>query len=305
MFNFDDAFLHIFKERRWWLKIGIMFLVSYCFTVVTTILSTLTTDYSNFNTLNLKTLTSLDYTTSLIVGALTIVLTIIYVLVSGLYTYENTQAGIQKRATRLPWEYSLWDGLKKVLKYVLASLIYAVIIFILLAFIIGLPALFIALLIGTAFSASGASSSSIAGLVAIGSILFCAFIIVALIISVLIYAFTMPGYLRLIASNTFSEAFHFGSNIRIGKEYFGSFLLTVVLTIIFAVLYGAFSSILSGIATSILFFNPIVGIVLYLIFEIPLSLVLTYFTYFVYTRLLGDLYRNIINKEEELKFLRK
>lgn len=305
MFNFDDAFLHIFKERRWWLKLGIMFLASYCFTVVTTILSTLTTDYSNFSTLNLKTLTSLDYTTSLIIGALTIVLTIIYIVVSGLYTYENTQAGIQKRATRLPWEYSLWDGFKKVSKYILVGIIYTVIIFVLLALIVGLPALFIALLVGTAFSTNGVSSSSIAGLVAIGSILFCAFIVAILIASVLIYAFTMPGYLRLIASNTFSEAFHFGSNIRIGKKYFGYFLLTIILTIIFAVMYGAFSSILSGIATGILFFNPAIGIILHLIFEIPLSLLLTYFTYFVYTRLLGNLYRNIINKEEELKFLRK
>lgn len=296
--NFGESVMYLFKERRWWLKFGIIFLISYCFTAISIVFSAISDNTVTTNASPIENMPVL--LTSL---ALSLVVILILLFFSTFYTYENTQAGINNRPTKLLWEYSFKDVIKKVAKYSIVNFVYAIIITVTFLVVIGLPAIWIGLMVNSAYS-SDPSSATLAGLVAIGFLFSCIILAIILVLSAIFFALSSAGILRLIATNTFSEAFKFKSNIRIGKKYFWNFFLVFVLLAGVSIIYSILSIISSSIAATIFFKNDLFQIITQLIFEIPLSAFLVFFSYFVYTRLLGKVYRGIIAKEEELKSLR-
>jgi len=302
-FGFEDAFMHIFKERRSWVKFGIIFSINFAFIVFS-----LLTDYFASSTTNgdysIKTITSVNYTSSLIVAIMSVFISILFVIFSTWYTYENTQAGIQKRSTKLMWEYTIVNTFKKVVKYIVVSLVYAFFAALLLLIFIGLPMAILFLLV-TSATINGSPREMSATIVLIGLFVCGIAFIATVIIGFSFYVITIPAYLRLMATDSFSEAFKIKSNFRITKKYFLNFLLMFILIVIFAVLFGFISGIAGAFAGFVTILHPIMGIFASILIQVPLTAISVYFTYYVYTRLLGNMYRGIINIEEDLKFLRK
>lgn len=298
--GFEESFSYLFKERRWLVKFTIIFVVNFAL-VVFTLLANHFANPTLDRTLTIKELSSLDYSTAIAIAVSTVLVSIILSIFSGWYTYENTQAAIQKRSTKLIWEYSVITTFKKVIKFLVVSLIYTVLaIFILLIFI-GIPLFVLGTLLGVGtFSNSNIESLSFVLLMA----LTCLAIVGVLVCSLVFYVITMPAYLRLIATDSFSEAFKFSSNLRIAKRYFWHFAFILLLVMVYSGIVGAIAGTASIFTSSISLLNPAMGLGIDVVIQIPITIISTFFTYFVYTRLLGNLYRGIIEKEEDLKFLR-
>ncbi len=296
------AFTSLFKERRWWVKFGIIFSISYLAIALSLITGVM--DLGK-NANSIKSYTTLELTTTLLIGLVALIVSIILVVFSLWYNYENTQAAIQNRQTKLIWEYSFSDSVKKTAKYGVASIVYGLISFVISMVVIGIPVFATIILMGFIYD-SATVSKEYGVIIGLGFILLCCiFTVVVLGLMAFVYALTTPGYLRLVASNTFSEAFHFRSNLRIGKKYFGYFIAAILILLVFSFVLGFATSIFSAVSTAVSLTNPVFGLILQLIIQIPATIVTTYLSYFVFPKILGNIYRGIISKEDELKFLRK
>lgn len=301
--GFEESFSYLFKERRWLVKFSIIFVVNFALVVFTLLANYFTTPKFE-GALTIKELTTLDFSTAIVVAVSTVIVSILMVVFSTWYTYENTQAAIQKRSSKLIWEYSIVNTFKKVIKYTVVSLIYSMFAVVTLLIFIGIPIFVIATIIGTTGS-SMQNTQALAATYGLLFILLCCFALLAILVCCIVfYVVTMPAYLRLIATDSFSEAFNIRSNLRIAKRYFWNFVLILVLVLVYSGIVGLISGFASIFASSISILNPEMGLATDVIIQIPLTIVSTFFSYFVYTRLLGNLYRGIIEKEEDLKFLR-
>lgn len=295
----SDAFTSLFRERRWWVKLGLISALTFFITVLSLVVELIKPEKG---VINAKTITSMEYTSAMIFSVTSLILIAVLLISSLWYTYENIQAAIQKRHTKLVWEYSLSNTLKKIGKYFIVSMVYGVIGLILLIIFVGIPALIV---FSLGFALFQGEPKDLYQLVPFLIVLICCvFGVILLAVSLIFSLFTTPGYLRLIATNTFSEAFHFGSNWRIGKKYIWYFIGVSLLFVALTGVISFVSSFFSIFGVSLSLINPIMGLIVQVIAQIPVSIATAYISFFVYPKILGNLYRGIINKEEELKFLR-
>jgi len=323
MFNFRDAFTYIFKEKDWPLKLGLPILVQLLVVIPSAIYSFLNLDssdssfYSNsYNYLPATATRNPGLETMALAFSCFILLTIIPTIIISLwYAYENTQAGIQLRSTKAIWSNNFSDTLKKVGKYFIVNLAYSIVILIIFAIF---AAIFFGLfcagaaLLGSLGANANAGLSSFqntgkldpslfAGAGIIGVLLLCCFGIVALVVSIVAYLFIMPAMLRLIGTNTLGEGLKFGENWEIGKKYKGDFLGLLGIVILFAFIYGVINGFLSLFAGIFMVAAPGVGLVVSVIVQTITSIGVVYFSSFVYTRLSGQMFRHIAQKEPLLK----
>lgn len=289
----EDAIVFLFKERRWWLKFGIIFMLYYSVMALSTVLSI--DDKQNLYGIYSGTGLLTNPAVVIAIAIVLLILAIFVTLLGGWYMYENTQSGIERRQTKLLWEYSLTTTVKRTIKLTLAGIIYGVMILIPLVLIIGLP-----IVIWSSLYSSVNSSTFFL----IGLLLCCAIFILLLIISIVVFMYTTPAYLRLIASNTFGEAFKFRSNFKIAKKYFFSFVFVGGIAFVVGFILSIFSGMLSIFTSAVYLMHPVAGTILELIVQLPVTALMVYLSYFAYARLLGNMYRSIILKESELKHLR-
>ncbi len=295
----SDAFTSLFRERRWWVKLGLISALTFFITVLSLVVELIKPEKG---VINAKTITSVEYTSVMIFSVISLILIAVLLISSLWYTYENIQAGIQKRQTKLVWEYSVSNTLKKIGKYFIVSIVYGVIGLILLIIFVGIPALIVFSLSFALFQGEPKDLYQLVPFLIV--LICCVFGVILFVVSLVFSLFTTPGYLRLIATNTFSEAFHFGSNWRIGKKYIWYFLGVSLLFVVLTGVISFVSSFFSIFGVSLSLINPIMGLIVQIIAQIPVSIATAYISFFVYPKILGNLYRGIINKEEELKFLR-
>jgi hypothetical protein len=298
---------YLFAERRWWVKLGIIFLINYAIIAIGALANFFNNSVEK-GSIDLKTISSLQSVNPVVWIVLAVVLVIFYVLfalVVSWYTYENTQAGIENRKTRLMWEYSFGENLKRSGKYLLANLIYSFIFGIVIAIVLIVPILQVTSLAtsGTGASISPKEAQSMFGLGLL--LVLCVAVPIILALSFVFYLVTTPGYLRLFASNTFSQSFKFGSNLKIAKRYFWYFVLFVLISFTFVGVYTTVTFPIALIYASIALINPLLGFFAELIIQAPLTLVLVYFSYFVYPRMVGVFYREVINRESSLSSLKR
>lgn len=301
MLNIGDSVSFLFKEKNWLLKFGIIFFLSFLVNACGVIMDMVGNNSATYQPDPNQALLLLG-----LFGA-SLLLTLIYSVIGIWYTYEVVQSGIQKRATKLIWEYSFADVIKKISKYFLASIVYGIIIFVFIVIIVVIPLLAGLVLLAFLNSLTGPDGLRVAtaALPAIALVLTCVAILAMLVIGSLIYMFTMPAYLRLIATNTFAEAFNFKSNFRIGRKYFWYFLAAILVIMVTAFAMGLGIGVLEVLASLVAGSNQLLQGITQLLIQIPFTMVVTYLAFFVYTRMIGNLYRNIITKESELKFLRE
>lgn len=295
----SEAFVSLFRERRWWVKLGLISALTFFITILSLVVELIKPEKG---VLNAKTITSVEYTSAMLFSVTSLILIAILLISSLWYTYENIQAAIQKRQTKLIWEYSLSNNIKKIGKYFIVSMVYGLIGLILLIIFVGIPALIVFSLSFALFQGEPKDLYQLVPFLIV--LLCCVFGIILFVVSLVFSLFTTPGYLRLIATNTFSEAFHFGSNWRIGKKYIWYFLGVSLLLVVLTGVISFVSSFFSIFGVSVSLINPVVGFIVQVIGQIPVSIATAYVSFFVYPKILGNLYRGIINKEEELKFLR-
>lgn len=284
--NFRQAFLGIFKEKNWIAKLGYISIFYFLILVISSILTRLDPSTPG----NITKIVNIDNPVFLLVALIFLVVALVkYVFLSIWYTYENTQAEIQNRHTKFFLKNSFLDSLKKVVKYSLVSIIYSLIP----GLILGVSAVVGFIFLG-AFSGSEPMGMENIGLYIVALLcLFC----FAIILFALFYLFTMPIYLRLIATNTFSEAFRVGYNFKILKNYFASFFAVAMLTFVSSIIVGLVTGILTGITTGISTFNPLLGLGLEILFQLPIAIMVSYVSFYVLPGIMGGMYREVIKKE--------
>lgn len=306
MFNFKDAFIYIFKEKSWGYKFAlpiVLYLVMILPTVVLTFLEPTTPTYvNNFNTTR-RSMSSYDMT-ALIASGIMLIGMIPYIIVSLWYMYENTQSGIFNRSTVAIWRNPFKDTLKKVTKYGIVSSVYSLITFTALLLIIGVMAgIFIAgLLVFSAASGGARPDNFLVFLTSgLGLFLICFFGIIFLIITTLVFLWTTSGSLRLFATNTISEGLKLEENWKIAWRHKSKFIAIFAFLMIFTMVLsflGGIGGAITGVLTMAL---PLVGLLSNIVFQIVLGVITVYATSFIYPRLLGQMYRQVIKEEEALK----
>ncbi len=322
MFNFNEALTYIFKEKHWGYKFLIPFGLQLLI-VIPSLLITLTNGAAQNNYLNTNNYmmgynmgynySYNAYNTSNSVFSLLFLCIfcfsfIPYIVVNLWYMYENTQAGIQNRETKPIWKNNLTDTLKKSGKYFLVSLFYGFIALIVILLLLGIFCVGMVALTAVGYSSLQASSlqNNIAFFLTsgVGIALLCSLLFVGIALYVIFYLAFTPAVLRLIGSNTFAEGLKVRESWRIGWKYKWRFIYLLCLMFIFAFIFGIFSA-LGGVVTDFLGQgSTLLNFIFQTLYQIVVAAITTYFAYFVYTRLIGQLFRNIVQDEESLKFIK-
>src|SRR5260221_2011313 len=299
MFNFKEALGYLFKEKNWGVKFLIIYIAQALVTVPSSIMSLiqssatansvgslpqimnlLDSNSNGSNSLNYFDTVS-KYNPQLMTNAAMVfliyflIILIPYILVIFWYNYETIQAGIQDRQTKPIWKENIVSLLKKDGKYFLVSLIYGLVllaVIFVIVFTVGIiGSAFLGLTAGAFSSTKGVLATSILGFGSLFVLVCCCLSIVILVLSIIYYLFIMPTLLRLIGSNTFSEAFKISENWHIGQKYKSQFLSVFGIIFLFAFGIGFFSGILNAVARAIYNIRPFFGIT----FEILIQLIFT------------------------------
>lgn len=271
MFSFKDSFKFIFKEKNSFLKLFIP-------------LSTVTVYY--ILTFSIESLGKASEESAAALVMLCLLCVYIFVLITYLFitlwnTYEVMQAAIYERETKLVWQYSMLESLKRVGSYMLLSLILSLPILI---------SLFGIVIIGIGFYIV----SEILG------IMFVLFTLLIWLLLIVVYSqiFVIPSTLRLAATNSISQALEFKTNLNIGtkywKEFAKIFLIAFGITFCLGFIVGfvdvfftlAFPSDLEWLAVII------TGVI-----TLPLNIFVFFLSLFVLSNVYGTLYKNIMIKE--------
>lgn len=319
MDKLKDSLNFIFKERDWVLKLLLPIMVLFLFTVPSILLTTITTStttrtpisidmfmndftynysysnsYNNFDTSDVLTL---------VIGLVTILLIIPTAIIQVWYTYENIQSGIFVRKTTAIWKNKFEDTLKKTAKYFLVSLVYGMIFGALLLFIGLIFFCCFALLVGVlsvgAYNSFDSTYAILFG-TAGGLIFLCIGLVVLVVLLGLFYIVYMPAVLRLIATNTLSEAFRFKENWNIGKRHAGEILGIYLVSLVGGIIIGIISGVLS-IGSFFFVSMPAINLIVNLVTNYILLVISTFFTLFFLNRYTGLVFRDIIASDETLK----
>jgi len=308
MNKLTDALTFIFKEKNWVVK----FLIPFSIILIIFVLSSISalSELSNPSFIN-----SADYYNyafaigtiiSLMVTLLLCILIIPLVILESWYYYESAQSGIQKRETVNLFGSNFGDNIKRSFKYLLVSLIYGTIILSIGSIVLVVLGLTIAIL------ESGSTSFrqfGILGMFQSGGpevillILISCFILVGFtIFFTLAFLTIIPSYLRLFATNTFSEAFKIKDNWRLVMKYKAEFLGILVVSLLGALTISLISGgfdFTAGIFASV----PVLSFLVTLFGSIISAILTTYYSFFVLPRFMGLVYRDIIHKEPSLSYI--
>lgn len=308
MDKIKDSLTYLFKEKDWIVK----YTIPFVFVLIIMILSSI----NQANTLNNLSLNLSEYyktyrnfnSVGTLLSCLMCLTVIPYLLVSGWYAYENIQSGIQKRATISLFTGNFGDKLKKSLKYIALNLIFGLILGVIVFGIMMAFGMIVAVIMGGVVSISGTANTlqSYSSLGTAYLILICCITCLSLLFAIAIIILSclliLPSYLRLIATNTFSEAFKFGDNWRIVKNNLGKFAGIILVIFISAILLIILSLGITFIS-SLFIQQPIITLVINLIGGFIYSILSTYIGFFFLPRFLGLVYRNIVEKEPSLSYV--
>jgi len=230
------------------------------------------------------------------------------VLIAGWYNYEATQSGIQSRPTKALWEGNFGDKLKKSLKYLAAALVYVLVIGIIVSIISGIFFFAIAILTGGAFSTTDlATARGMGNLSGLYILLVClfgfVFVGIMIVLSVLSYFTVTPGLLRLVATNSFGEAFRLKDNWNLAMRHKGELLgmyLVSSVAITLITIIGGFGGAFAGAFSLI---SPVLYMIVMFVINYINTLLTTYFSYFFYPRFSGLVFRDIINSDPSLSYV--
>ncbi len=321
MDKLKDSLNYIFKEKDWVLKLLLPILLLFIFTVPSLLLTTITDSTTNRNTppvedyfesfiydysYSYSSQPSLVDGVTILISCLTIFFIVPMIIIQGWYMYENTQSGVFLRKTTAIWKNNFGDTLKKISKYFIVSFVYGFIFLTIFGLIFG-AGLCVLLLILALFTSGNYSFDFNSTTALLGSGMFLTLMCLALIMFVILlgffYLIYTPAILRLIATNTLSESFKFGENWAIGKKHAGEILGIYLVSLIGGALVGGLSGILSF--GSIFFVaTPAIFVVITLVSNYVTLVIATFFSYFFLPRYMGLVYRDIINSEDSLKFIK-
>ncbi len=306
MDKIKDSLTFLFKEKNWALKMLLPFALTLLISLpsIFTDNSTLSFNSNGYlrSSYNTNSATALF---SAIVSCIVCLLVIPTLIVGSWHTYESTQSGIQKRATTTLWGANFADKLKRSLKYLLASTIYGLVIGTIVALIAGVFLIAIMLLSGGAFSTNGLSSLN--NLNGIYLLLVCFFGILFLailaVLAVLSYFIVTPGLLRLVATNTFSEAFKLKDNwdlaMRHKPELLGLLLVSIATGFVVGILGGVGGAI-AGVFSLV---SPILFTFAMFVVNYVSTVISTYYSFFFYPRFSGLVFRDIIESDSSLSYI--
>ncbi len=290
MFNFKEAFTYIFKERKW----GVKFLISYISTAILALeiifglVSTAGSGPSNPNdTIFTAFLMCCAILSIAIFGV------IFFAFAQGWYQYENIEAGMENRPTTGIWRVNKEELLKKVGKIWIFYFIFGVISYICLIFINILVSIIFDIL--TRIHIYYYSSTETYNLIT-NEIMY-----MVIVLMIFTYMIINWGILRFIWKKSFREGFNLKAIFKTIKNYYKHFL---TLTGIFALFYGisAVAFFLNGKFITFLIDRfprydsspAYIGLITGLI----ILMFLDYLFVFVFPRLQGQAFRDILKKED-------
>jgi len=308
MDNIKDAFTFLFKEKNWFLKILVPFIFMILIVLPSilssgTLRSTNLTDYSIYNSYAYSSVNILN----MFLSCLICFIIIPFLGIVGWYTYESTQSGIQKRATKALWHGDIGDKLKKASKYITASLIYGLGIGVIYTVLFLIFVTIIIILTGGDMSFTdgimvGREGLGIIYLLAICAIS-CVFFFVILTISIITFMIYMPALLRLIATNTFADAFKIQENWNIAMRYKGQFLSIYLLNFVMGIVLVVISFGVGIAGAMFLFSAPLITLCINFVGYFGYMIIATHYAYFVYPRFAGLVYREVIQSETSLSYV--
>lgn len=316
MLNFGDAFGFLFKEKNWLLKFLIPLIPIIISMLPITILSVIAGNNVETNALYFKNLPKnglefdwrLGNHYSILDSSPLVIFAIVFSIIVGVfsaviglwYQYEITQSGIEKRETKPIWKESIFDILKKAGKSFLLTLLYWIVPLII---VLGV-ACCIAMVAGFGLVEKIGSLNSMPSLyglfefTVIGSIaVICISCVIAICLGIYQLLVVQPASLKLIATNTFSEGLKMGHAFKIGTKYFGQFFLATVFIMLISLLLTFPLSLASSIM-QLGIQNQAIQIFVVSGFSVLTTIVSLYLTFFA-SRLVGGLYRAILEKEKE------
>jgi hypothetical protein len=206
------------------------------------------------------------------------------------YHYENAQAGIQNRETKSILEVTKSEVFKKIGKFYLVDMIYQYILqlfsyFLLVAFI---PFFIL-------FPLAEESGSDVLEILVV-ILLCCAGLLFFVALSYISFIVLTPATLRLIETNTFSQAFKIKENWKLLKQNHRAFLNIFLVTLFYEIgifIIGIFLIVLASLFIDAL---PILGWAMMIVFIIFLTILWYYYSIFVYPHLIGQWYRELRSK---------
>lgn len=295
MGKYTKAFTYLFKEKNWGWKLLIPLVGQLIVTAVSFLVSA--PSAVNNNVTYKSSIYASNFAGVWAIGTC-ILYAVIFViaLIDMFYTYENSQAAIEKRETKGIWQYKFDVLLKRVGKLYLVNLVYGL-----------LPALFIGcfvvamvlFLVPTSTSISMVnpvqygSRINTSGITGLYIVLLCFGVAVLMVLAFIWqYFVTLPAQLRLFETNTFGEAFKFSRNFKIAKENANEilklFLLNLLIVFVAILVFIPFI-----VVASLALVIPVVG---WLFFALIMGLfgsVAVYYQQFVLPYMTGTLWREI------------
>lgn len=302
MYNIVKSWTYIFKEPKWWLKLGIVF-------ALTTLMFLVSLSFGAFEkSPEFREIGYYDYSLSpvlILLCGIFVVVFLVYAIVLGWYQYENTQAAIQNRTTKGIWEGSFVDNFKKAGKYAIHSLLFGIVAGMVLGILmLGIYCMLVVLLgslMATVDSSAMFTHAADPKVFVFFAFICCAALFFVFLAYIYQFLILLPNQLRLIATNTFGEGFKLGRNLYLAKKYLGAYLglfgIFLLHIAVYLVLYVGYSiaSFTVGVGST-----PIsIMAIIYAVINFFLMLISTYFTVFVFSHMSGSMYRHILEKEGE------
>jgi len=315
MFNFKEAFTYLFKEKDWHFKFLLPFLLQLLIVIPSLTLGLMqpqTPGVYSFNTLGHM---SYRYSSTsgffgLFVSCIFLISFIPYIIVNFWYLYENIQAGIFNRQTKAIWKNDFNDTIKKVGKYALNNIVYSFVITFAIIIIFGFFCVIgLALLVlMTAILQNGNTniSNDITAFLTsgFGLLFFCIIGVIFVIFYFISYTWMMTGSLRLIATNTFSEGVMLQENWHIAWKHKWKFVKLLLVVFCAILIFLAPYITLELLVRFLSFGSTFLNFIFEMLLQILVSAITVYAAYFVYPRLLGQLFRKIVQEEHSLKFIK-
>lgn len=279
--SFIESLTYIFKEKNWVSKVGFFLFIVTLQILVSASFSFL--GYEEYNTTTGDVRMSILFLPAFCVAIVVFIVSAVSLM---FYQYENIQAAIQNRETNAIWSYDLWDTIKKLGKYFLAS--FALVIPFIVFFIF---AIFLGFLVMGLTAIGGP-------LVILGVMLFCGLMLLLIPIGVYyVYFFMVPSLLRLIATNTFSEALKISENFDLGRKYWRHFGVLFLMALLVGIAFGIPIGLIGAVSDIIFDGDQRLSSLLEGILSLPLTLILQLFIAFCYPYLTGKVFKDVLDGE--------